>query len=101
MDIKKSIIRETYNQIVLNRMLRNLAVKKLDKMLHNSLINGYGVPALPQEKKQKYYYLSSIMHTVSSHLDKGFINPKVTRKMVDLFTQGGVKTDRIKTLNPA
>jgi MoaA/NifB/PqqE/SkfB family radical SAM enzyme len=101
MDIKKSIIRETFNQIVLNKPLRKLAVRKLDKMLHNSLINGYGVPALPAEKKQKYYYLSSIMHTVSHHLDNGFINPKVTRKMVDVFTQGGLKTDRVRTLNPA
>ena len=45
-------MRETFNQIVLNKTLRTMAVKKMDKMLHNSLINGYGVPALPAEKKQ-------------------------------------------------
>ena len=101
MNIKKSIVRETFNQIVLNKTLRRLLVNKLDRMLHNALINGYGIPALPAEKKQKYYYISSIMHTTCDHLDKGFINPKVTRKMVDVFTQGGLKTDRVKTLNPA
>ena len=56
MDFKKSIMRETFNQIVLNKPLRRMAVRKLDKVLHNSLINGYGVPALPTEKKQKYFY---------------------------------------------
>ena len=51
MDIKKSFMRETMNQVVLNKTLRRLAVKKLDKMLHNALINGYGISALPEEKK--------------------------------------------------
>ena len=101
MDIKKSLLRETLHQVVLNKTLRKIVTRKLDKMLYHSLINGYGIPALPAEKRQKYFYVSSIMHTACRNLDKGFINPRVTRKMVDVFTQGGLKTDRIRTLNPA
>ena len=47
-----------------------------------------GNPALPKEKLQKYQFLSAILHTVSRNLDKGFIKPKVTRKMISVFTAG-------------
>jgi len=99
MNIKKRFIRETFNQIVQNKILRGITAKKLDKMIYNSLIYGDGVPAFPFEKLQKYAFNSAVLHTVCRNLDQGHIKPRVTRKMMEVFTQGGLKVDRTKTLN--
>jgi MoaA/NifB/PqqE/SkfB family radical SAM enzyme len=90
------------NNVVASKFLRNVAVKKLDKMLKKNLLENSGIPALPAEKKQRYMYLSSILHQVKNNLDKGYIKPEVTRKMMDVFTAGGkLNTDRRKKLNGA
>lgn len=100
MKLRDQIIRGLFNQIVLNKLLRGIAAKKLDKLIYNRQIHGNGVPALPFEKLQKYAFNSAVLKTVCRNLDQGYIKPAVTRKMVKVFTQGGLKVDRSKTLNP-
>lgn len=100
MKIRDQIIREIFNQIVFNKTFRNIASKNLDKMIYKRQIYGNGVPALRFEKLQKYAFNSAVLKTVCRNLDLGYIKPEVTRKMVEVFTQGGLKVDRTKTLNP-
>lgn len=101
MNIKQLFIQSIYDQIVSRNFLRKRAVKKLDKILYDKTTRGDSIPALPVEKMQKYAYLSAILHTVNRNLDKGYIKPRVTRKMVRVFTQGGLNVDRKLKLNPA
>ena len=99
--MKDKIVKEVINNVVSSKILRNIAVKKMDRMIYKNIIENTSIPALPAEKKQRYAYLSSIMHQVKRNLDKGIISPEVTRKMVDVFTDGGqMNTDRRKKLNP-
>lgn len=99
---KDKIIKEVINNVVNSKFLRGVAVKKLDQMIRKNLIENNGIPALPAEKEQRYAYMSSILHQVKKNLDRGYIKPEVTRKMIDVFTAGGkLNTDRRKKLNPA
>ncbi len=100
MGIKQKIFEQAVNNVVASKTLRGIAVKRLDKMIYKNIIASDGIRALPKEREQRYGYITGIMHQVRRNLDKGYIKPEVTRKMVNVFTGGSLKTDRNRKLNP-
>jgi len=98
-NVKQSIFKEAVNQIISNKMLRGMAAKQLDKYLYNSL-KELGRQQLEQEKLDKYYFMSSIVEQVRKNLDKGFIKPKVMKKMAQVFVGDSFTADRYKKINP-
>jgi sulfatase maturation enzyme AslB (radical SAM superfamily) len=101
MSLKQKVFKEAINTVVASKNLRKMAVKQLDRMIYKSNVEKEGTPALPKEKLQKYQYGTAILHTVSRNLDKGYIKPKVTRKMISVFTTGDkLITSREGRLNP-
>jgi len=101
MSLKQKVFKEAVNTVVASKNLRRMAVNQLDRMIYRSLVEREGTPALPKEKLQKYQYLTAILHTVCRNLDQGYIKPKVTRKMISVFTAGDkLITSREGRLNP-
>ncbi len=98
-NIKESIFKTAVNQIISNKTLRSLAVKQLDKYLYSSLME-MGRHQLEQEKLDQYAFMSSIVDQVRYNLDKGFIKPKVLKKMAKVFVGDSYTPDRHKKLSP-
>ena len=88
MSLKQKVFKDTINAVVASKNLRRMAVNRIDRMIYRNLLEREGTPALPREKLQKYQYLTAILHTVSRNLDKGYIKPAVTRRMINVFTTG-------------
>ena len=88
MSLKQKIFKEAINQVVASKSLRKIAARRLDKMIYRSNLEAEGTPALPKEKLQKYQWLTALLYTVVRNLDRGYIKPRVTRKMINVFTTG-------------
>ena len=97
--VKQSIFKESVNQVISNKFLRGIAAKQLDKYLYKSLME-LGQQHLEQEKLDQYYFTSSIVERVKTNLDKGYIKPRVMKKMAQVFVGDAYQPDRRKRLNP-
>lgn len=97
--LKQNIFKEAVNQIIAKKVLRDIAVKQLDKYLYNNL-KELGRQQLRQEKLDKYFFMTSIVNQVRKNLDKGVIRPAVMKKMAKVFVGDSFHVDRRKRLNP-
>lgn len=97
--IKSSIFGEAVNQVITKKVLRDIAVKQLDKYLYNNLME-LGRQQLRQEKLDKYFFMTSIVNQARKNLDKGVIKPDVMKKMAKVFVGDSFTADRHKKLNP-
>ncbi len=98
-NVKQNLFKEMVNQVISNKVLRGMAVKQLDKYLYSSLMD-MGRQQLEQEKLDQYAFMSSIVDQVRNNLDKGFIKPRVMKKMAQVFVGDSYSPDRHKKLNP-
>ena len=97
--IKKSILKETVNQVITKKVLRHIAAKQLDKFLYRNALEMDG-KQLKQEKLDKYTFMVSILDQVIANLDKGYIKPSVMKKLAQVFINDSYSLDRHKKLNP-
>lgn len=98
--VRQSIFKEAVNQIISNKVLRGIAVKQMDKYLYNNLMS-MGRQQLEQEKLDQYSFMTSIVNQIRKNLDKGFIKPKVMKKMAQVFVGDSYSPDRHQKLNPS
>ncbi len=97
--IKRSIFNEAVHQIISRKVLRDMVVNRLDRYLYNSLTD-LGRWQLEQERFDKFYFMSSLVHQVALNLNKGFIKPSVMKKMVKVFLGDNFIPDRHKKITP-
>ena len=96
---KQTIFKEAVNQIINSRILRNMAVKQLDKYLYNSLMS-MGRQQLEQEKLDQYAFMTSVVRRITANMDKGYIKPEVMKRMASVLVGDSYSPDRHKKLNP-
>ena len=97
--VRTGIFNGMVNQVISNKVLRDIAVKQLNKYLYHSIMDMASVQ-LRQEKLDQYAFTSSIVDQAKKNLDKGFINPEVVKNMVKVFAGESYSPDRYKKLNP-
>jgi len=97
MKLKESLFKEGVNTVINNKLLRKIAVKELDKIIHNTIINDNTL-SYHAEKVERYQFSTGLMKQVSHNLDKGYIKPEVTRKMVNVFVGNSFKSSRVDKL---
>lgn len=93
MKLQENLFKEGINTVVNNKMLRNIAVKQIDRYIHKTIVNDDTL-AFHAEKEERYQFISSLMKQASYNLDHGFIKPAVTRKMVSVFVGDTFKSSR-------
>jgi MoaA/NifB/PqqE/SkfB family radical SAM enzyme len=96
--VKETIFKEMVNQVISNKILRSLAVKKLNKYLYNSIMNLKN-EQLPEEREDQYAFSSSIVNQAKNNLDRGFLKPEVVKKMVKVFVGDSYSPDRSHKMN--
>jgi len=97
MKLKEGLFKEGVNTVINNKLLRKIAVKELDKIIHNTIINDNTL-SYHAEKVERYQFSTGLMKQVSHNLDKGYIKPEVTRKMVNVFVGNSFKSSRVDKL---
>lgn len=91
--ITQNLITSTINQAITNRIVRNMVVNKLDKKIHDTIINDHSL-RFYEEKIDRYHFVSSVVKQVSNCLDRNFIRKSVARKMVKVFMSDSFKVNR-------
>jgi len=89
----QNLIPEIVNQAISNKTVRKLAVKQLDKKIHESIMNDNSL-LFEEEKLDRYYFVSAVAKQVSKCLDRDFISKDVARKMVNVFMSDSFKINR-------
>jgi MoaA/NifB/PqqE/SkfB family radical SAM enzyme len=91
--LKENLVAGTINQAISNKMIRDLAVKKLDKQIYESIHKDNSL-SFQEEKTDRYYFVTSVVRQVSKCLDRGTISKDVARKMIDVFLSDSFKVNR-------
>ena len=91
--LKHNLAHVAINQAISNRTVRNIALKKLDEQVHDSILNDNSL-LFHEEKLDRYYFVSSVIKQVYKCLDQGFIKKDVARKMVKVFMSDSFKINR-------
>lgn len=89
----QNLIPEVVNQAITNKTVRKLAVKQLEKKIHESILNDNSL-LFEEEKLDRYYFVSNVVKQVSYCLDKGYISKDVANKMVKVFMSDSFKVNR-------
>ncbi len=97
MKLKENLFKSSVNTIINTKLLRKAAIKKLDRFIFNSIMNDDSL-AFRGEKIERYHFLTSLMKQASYNLDKGFIKPEVTRKMVNVFAGDTFNSKRLDNM---
>jgi MoaA/NifB/PqqE/SkfB family radical SAM enzyme len=98
-NVKESLFKEMVNQVISNKILRNIAVKQLNKFLYNS-ITDVSIKQLEQDKMDQFYFSSSVVDQAKNNLDRGFIKPAVLKKMVKVFVGDNYSPEKHTKINP-
>ncbi len=91
--ITQNLVAGTINQAISNKVVRKLAVNKLDKKIYESILNDNSL-LFHEEKIDRYYFVSSVVRQVSKCLDRNFISKDVARRMVEVFMSDSFKVNR-------
>ncbi len=91
--LKKNLVNVAINNAISNKAVRYLAVQKLDRQIHESILNDESL-LFEEEKLDRYYFVSSVVRQVSKCLDRGFISKDVARRMVSVFMSDSFKINR-------
>lgn len=91
--LKENLVAETINQAISNKVIRNMAVRKLDKQIFESITKDNSL-LFEEEKLDRYYFVSAVVKQVSKCLDRGFISKNVARKMIEVFMSDSFKVNR-------
>lgn len=96
--ITQNLIPSAVNYALSNKILRQQVVKKLDKKIYKTVMND---PLLlfEEEKKDRYYFVSSVVRQVANCLDNGFISKDVAKRMLNVFVSDSFKANREAHLN--
>lgn len=99
-NVGNSIFKEITNQVISNKVLRNIAVKQLNRFLYNSIMAIVDEEPV-QAKLDQYAFSAAIINQAKNNLDKGNIKPGVVKKMVRVFVGDSYTPDKNKKINPA
>lgn len=91
--LKDNLVNVAINNAISNRTIRHFAVQKLEKQIHESVLNDQSL-LFEEEKIDRYYFVSSVVRQVSKCLDRGFISKDVARRMVSVFMNDSFKINR-------
>jgi len=96
----QNLVPEVVNQAISNKTVRKLAVRQLDKKIHESITNDNSL-LFEEEKLDRYYFVSAVAKQVSKCLDRDFISKDVARRMVNVFMSDSFKVNREAHLTDA
>ncbi|MCK3683090.1 radical SAM/SPASM domain-containing protein [Maribellus sp. YY47] len=89
----QNLIPEVINQAISNKTVRKLAVRQLDKKIHDSILEDNSL-LFEEEKLDRYYFVSNVVKQVSNCIDKGYISKNVARRMLKVFMSDSFKVNR-------
>jgi MoaA/NifB/PqqE/SkfB family radical SAM enzyme len=91
--LTKNFIPEVINQAISNKIVRKLAVRQLDKKIHDSIMEDQSL-LFEEEKLDRYHFVSNVVKQVGNCLDKGYISKEVAGRMVNVFMSDSFKVNR-------
>jgi MoaA/NifB/PqqE/SkfB family radical SAM enzyme len=96
--ITQNLVPATVNYALSNKAVRHLVINRLDTKIYKTVMND---PLLlfEEEKKDRYYFVSSVVRQVGKCLDNGFISKDVAQRMINVFTSDSFKANREAHLN--
>ncbi len=81
--VKQTVFNHMVNEVISHKSLRRFVVKQLDNKLYKFLMNGD--QPLMQVKLDQYAFNSALIYQAKKNLDRGFVKPKVAKKMARVF----------------
>ncbi|MGV8093780.1 MAG: radical SAM/SPASM domain-containing protein [Mangrovibacterium sp.] len=96
--ITQNFVPSAVNYALSSKILRQQVVKKLDKKIYKTVMNDPLI-LFEEEKKDRYYFVSSVVRQVGKCLDNGFISKDVAKRMLNVFISDSFKANREAHLN--
>ncbi len=92
-NLKDDLFKDSMCLAIHNKLLRKVAVKEMDKIIHKTIIND-DIPSYHAEKVERYEFVTALLRQASHNLDRDFIKPEVVKK---LYAEGKTLADGLQS----
>ncbi len=87
--MKPQVLYSTLIAMVNHKHLRNILAKKVDEYIYKKIVDDNSED-LKEVAVKRYQFLSAMLHCMIKNIDRGYVCPEITKKIVSVLVQNNL-----------